>query len=258
MLFRSIAILSFLLWLLIAGDPAHAVKAMIAVLVVSCPCALGLATPVAVMVGTGRAAELGILFKNARALENLHHTHVVVFDKTGTLTTGKPIVRDIVPLNGFGTEEELLALAAGLEGFSEHPYGKAICDQAFRREIVACTATDFKAFPGLGVTAVTEKGKTGAGNSAFMKQLGVDVPEELAAEYASNEKTPIFFAVQGKLAGIITLSDTIREGSADAVAELKEMSIRTVMLTGDNARTAYAVAEQVGIRDVAAEVLPEK
>lgn len=253
-----IAILSFILWLSLAGDLAHAVKAMIAVLVVSCPCALGLATPVAVMVGTGRAAELGILFKNARALENLHLAHVVIFDKTGTLTTGKPVVRDIVPLNDVGTEEDLLALAAGLEGFSEHPYGKAICDQASRREIVPCRAKDFKAFPGLGVSADTERGRIGAGNTSFMKQLGIDVPENLAAEYASCEKTPIFFAVQGKLAGIITLSDTIRDGSADAVAELKEMHIRTVMLTGDNEKTAFAVAEQVGIGDVAAEILPEK
>ena len=254
----GIALLSFILWLFLAGDLAHAIKAMIAVLVISCPCALGLATPVAVMVGTGRAAELGILFKNARALENLHNTHVVVFDKTGTLTLGKPVVRDIVPLNGFCTEEELLALAAGLEDFSEHPYGKAICNLAFRREIVSYPATDFKAFPGLGVTAVTEKCRIGAGNAAFMKQLDVKVPEILVAKYASSEKTPIFFAAQNKLIGIITLSDTIREGSADAVAELKGMNIRTVMLTGDNERTAHAIAKQVGIGDVAAEVLPEK
>lgn len=254
----GIAILSFIGWMIFTGDPAAAVKAMIAVLVISCPCALGLATPVAVMVGTGRAAELGILFKNAQSLENLHRTGVAVFDKTGTLTTGRPAVQEIVPLGDTKDEKELLALAAAMESYSEHPYAKAICKHAAELGLILPEAKDFKAIPGRGITAVQDGTLIGAGNAAFLQEQGIELPETLQTQYTSGGKTPLFFRKADKLAGVITLSDTIRPGAAQAVEELHNMGIHSVMLTGDNARTAETIAAAVGIREVIAEVLPAK
>ncbi len=254
----GISLLSFAGWMLFTGDPAAAVKAMIAVLVISCPCALGLATPVAVMVGTGRAAELGILFKNARALENLHRTGVVVFDKTGTLTMGRPSVQEIVPLGETKDETELLTLAAAMESFSEHPYAKAICNYAEKAGVVLPEAENFKAVPGMGITASLDGCTIGAGNRAFVLEHTGTKPDALLKQYAAGGRTPLFFLKAGRLAGVITLSDTIRPGSAPAVAQLHDMGIHTVMLTGDNGETAETIAAAAGIREVIAEVLPAR
>lgn len=254
----GIALLSFAGWMLLTGDPAAAVKAMIAVLVISCPCALGLATPVAVMVGTGRAAELGILFKNARALENLHMTGVAVFDKTGTLTLGRPAVQEIVPLGDTKDEKDLLSLAAAMESFSEHPYAKAICTYAEKAGITLPEAKHFKAIPGMGITADLGGCAIGAGNAAFVLEHTGSKPEELLKKYATGGRTPLFFLKEGRLAGVITLSDTIRPGSAPAVKKLHDMGIHTIMLTGDNAETAETIAAAAGIREVIAEVLPAR
>jgi len=253
----ALSLLTFLIWLF-QGEIAQAIEAAIAVLVISCPCAIGLATPVAIMVGTGRAAELGILFKNAGSLENLHKVKCIVFDKTGTLTTGMPSVTAILPSDG-ETEDSLLALAAGVEHFSEHPFAKTICRLAAEKKLTRLGAHDFQAIPGMGVKAVSDQGEAvGGGNPAFLNNIGISVPEaeSKAEDLADQGGTPLFFVRGGKLAGIIVLADTVREGAAEALGDLRSRGIHTVMLTGDNRRTAAAIAGMTGIDEVKADVLP--
>ena len=247
----TIAAIAFAIWQLAGKGMEFSLTTAIAVLVISCPCALGLATPVAIMVGTGRGARMGVLFKNAAALENLHHVDTVVLDKTGTLTTGKPAVTDILP----GDEEEftLLMIAAALESKSEHPFAKAILERA--KEIPVAEAEDFETLPGRGVTATVGAVRYYGGNRRLMEELGVTVPayEELAAM----GKTPLYFASEdGLYLGAIAAADVLKQDSAEAVAALRKMGLRVVMLTGDNEKTASAIAAAAGIEYVVADVLP--
>ena len=247
----TIAAIAFVIWQLAGKGMEFSLTTAIAVLVISCPCALGLATPVAIMVGTGRGARMGVLFKNAAALENLHHVDTVVLDKTGTLTTGKPAVTDILP----GDEEEftLLMIAAALESKSEHPFAKAILERA--KEIPVAEAEDFETLPGRGVTATVGAVRYYGGNRRLMEELGVAVPayEELAAM----GKTPLYFASEdGLYLGAIAAADVLKQDSAEAVAALRNMGLRVVMLTGDNEKTASAIAAAAGIEHVVADVLP--
>ena len=247
----TIAAIAFVIWQLAGKGMEFSLTTAIAVLVISCPCALGLATPVAIMVGTGRGARMGVLFKNAAALENLHHVDTVVLDKTGTLTTGKPAVTDILP----GDEEEftLLMIAAALESKSEHPFAKAILERA--KEIPVAEAEDFETLPGRGVTATVGAVRYYGGNRRLMEELGVAVPayEELAAL----GKTPLYFASEdGLYLGAIAAADVLKQDSAEAVAALRNMGLRVVMLTGDNEKTASAIAAAAGIEYVVADVLP--
>ena len=247
----TIAVIAFVIWQLAGKGMEFSLTTAIAVLVISCPCALGLATPVAIMVGTGRGARMGVLFKNAAALENLHHVDTVVLDKTGTLTTGKPAVTDILP----GDEEEftLLMIAAALESKSEHPFAKAILERA--KDIPVAEAEDFETLPGRGVTATVGAVRYYGGNRRLMEELGVTVPayEELAAM----GKTPLYFASEdGLYLGAIAAADVLKQDSAEAVAVLRNMGLRVVMLTGDNEKTASAIAAAAGIEHVVADVLP--
>ena len=247
----TIAAIAFVIWQLAGKGMEFSLTTAIAVLVISCPCALGLATPVAIMVGTGRGARMGVLFKNAAALENLHHVDTVVLDKTGTLTTGKPAVTDILP----GDEEEftLLMIAAALESKSEHPFAKAILERA--KDIPVAEAEDFETLPGRGVTATVGAVRYYGGNRRLMEELGVAVPayEELAAM----GKTPLYFASEdGLYLGAIAAADVLKQDSAEAVAALRNMGLRVVMLTGDNEKTASAIAAAAGIEYVVADVLP--
>ena len=247
----TIAAIAFVIWQLAGKGMEFSLTTAIAVLVISCPCALGLATPVAIMVGTGRGARMGVLFKNAAALENLHHVDTVVLDKTGTLTTGKPAVTDILP----GEEEEftLLMIAAALESKSEHPFAKAILERA--KEIPVAEAEDFETLPGRGVTATVGAVRYYGGNRRLMEEVGVAVPayEELAAM----GKTPLYFASEdGLYLGAIAAADVLKQDSAEAVAALRKMGLRVVMLTGDNEKTACAIAAAAGIEHVVADVLP--
>ena len=259
------AVLTFLVWYFIIPLPADsrfttALINMVAVLVIACPCAMGLATPTAVMVGTGKGAELGILFKNSEALENAGNVRVVVLDKTGTITKGQPMVTDIVTTvdGGRWTEEELLRLAASLEKGSEHPLGEAIWAAATEKGIGLSDLSGFKAEAGHGVEGEVNGHRVAVGNLRMMKarnfplnQLEADV-ERLQAQ----AKTAMLVAVDGEVRGIIAVADTVKEGSRAAIAELRRMGLRVVLLTGDNQKTAEAIARQVGIDEVFAEVLP--
>ena len=252
----AVSLCTFTVWLVIGGGFGHAVEAAIAVLVISCPCAIGLATPVAIMAGTGRAAELGILFKNAEALENLHKVDCVVFDKTGTLTAGTPSVTAILPAEG-ETGDSLLALAAGAEHFSGHPFAKAICKCAEEKKLTGTGAHNFTAVPGKGIHAVADDGTViGGGNQSFLREMNHPGAETAAQIPGDRTGTPLFFIRGDRLAGVIVLEDTVRKGAAEAVLELKKRGIRTIMLTGDNRRTAEAAARQTGVDEVEADVLP--
>ena len=253
----AIAVATFCVWLALAGSVTEAITAGVAVLVISCPCALGLATPVAIMVGTGRGAEMGVLFKSAEALETLRGVDVVVLDKTGTITQGKPAVTDIVPADGM-SEKALLKLAATLEANSEHPLAEAIMDLAGERGIVAREASDFAAVPGKGVTAREGSNVVAAGNARLMAELGVEVDEGELAAFSREGKTALMFAKNGKLMGTIAVADQVKPTSARAIAALCELGVSAVMLTGDNRATAEAIAATVGLGadDVIAEVLP--
>jgi Cu+-exporting ATPase len=245
-------------WLLAGGTAEEALTAGVAVLVISCPCALGLATPVAIMVGTGKGAEYGVLFKSAEALEKLHTVNVVVLDKTGTVTEGKPKVTDIVT-NEEVSLEELLCVAASLEQPSEHPLAEAIVNEARLRGIPLAPAEEFEAVHGRGVRATIQGGNFLAGSQAMLEEAGVP-PEKFAQtadELAKNGKTPLFFAGDGKVLGIIAVADTVKPTSKDAIAGFQSMGIRVVMLTGDNRRTAEAIGRELGVTDVIAEVLPQ-
>lgn len=253
-----LAILTFVVWLAVGASFSAAIGSGIAVLVVSCPCALGLATPVAIMVGTGRAAECGILFKNAQSLENLHKIRVAVFDKTGTLTTGKPSVADVIPADG-ETPETLLSLAAGVEHFSEHPFAKAIRLLAEKQGAAIPEAHSFQAVPGEGVKAFLASGEVAAGgNPRLLRSLGVSDPalEASGGKFSEEGKTPLYFVRGKKVAGLLTLADTLKPEAADAVRAVRALGIQPVMLTGDNARTAGAIAGKCAIEEIAADVLP--
>ena len=253
----AIALVAGVAWL-ISGRPfSFALARAISVLVISCPCALGLATPVAIMVGSGVGAKHGVLFKTASALEQTGKTQIVVLDKTGTLTKGKPQVTDILPASGYDGDS-LLRLAASLESKSEHPLAAAITRRAGESNVETDEAQGFTALPGHGVRAEIN-GKTAiGGNAALIKSKGMlDADMKALGERLADEgKTPLYFAFDGRIAGIIAVADVVKEDSGQAISELKDMGIRTVMLTGDNRRTALSVAKQTGIDEVVSDVLP--
>lgn len=253
----AIALVAGAAWL-ISGRPfSFALARAISVLVISCPCALGLATPVAIMVGSGVGAKHGVLFKTASALERTGKTQIVVLDKTGTLTKGKPQVTDILPASGYDGDS-LLRLAASLESKSEHPLAAAITRRAGESNVETDEAQGFTALPGHGVRAEIN-GKTAiGGNAALIKSKGMlDADMKALGERLADEgKTPLYFAFDGRIAGIIAVADVVKEDSGQAISELKDMGIRTVMLTGDNRRTALSVAKQTGIDEVVSDVLP--
>ena len=258
-----ISAVTFVAWMVLTGSVNEALTSAVAVLVISCPCALGLATPVAIMVGTGKGAEMGILFKSAEALENLRSVGTVVLDKTGTVTRGKPAVTDIVVATRTDgspamSEKALLKLAAALERQSEHPLAEAIMAECETRGIVARMVEDFAAVPGRGVTAREGQNAIAAGNVRLMDELGVTVPAGLAEQFAAEGKTPLFFAKNGELAGTIAVADEVKETSAEAIAALRSLGVDVRMLTGDNRVTAEAIARRVGLtsKQVIADVLP--
>ena len=254
----TIAVITMIVWLLAGESVGFALARGISVLVISCPCALGLATPVAIMVGNGMGAKNGILFKTAVSLEETGKVQIVALDKTGTITNGEPVVTDMVPAEGV-TEESLLALAASLEKRSEHPLAKAILKYVGEQQLTVEDVSEFEALPGNGLTAVRNGVKLAGGNYAFIRTQ-TEVSEDLLKQsevLAEQGKTPMFFAENGRLAGIIAVADTMKEDSRQAVSELRNMGIRVVMLTGDNERTARAIGAQAGVDDVIAGVLPD-
>lgn len=251
----AIAIITAAIWLLLGQEVGFALARGISVLVISCPCALGLATPVAIMVGSGVGAKHGILFKSAAALEQAGRIRIVALDKTGTVTEGHPQVTDVLPLT---EENELLRVACALEQHSEHPLGAAVREYGQERGIASAAVTDFAVLPGNGLTARLEGVTLRGGNRQFVAEYATVTAEteRLADRLAGEGKTPLFFAADDRLLGIIAVADRIKEDSPAAVAELKRMGIRVVMLTGDNARTAAAIGKQVGLDEVIADVLP--
>ena len=260
----TIAIITIIAWLIAGETVGFALARGISVLVISCPCALGLATPVAIMVGNGKGAKSGILFKTAASLEATGRTQIVALDKTGTITCGEPKVTDIVPdetfFEGTGNNAgKLLAIAASVEAKSEHPLAKAIMERAKTDEIAVAEVTDFSAVVGNGLTAILAGKMIKAGNLAFVSKF-VKVSDDMrakAVEFSKEGKTPLFFAADDRLCGIIAVADTIKEDSPEAVRQLKNMGIRVVMLTGDNEQTANAIGKQAGVDEVIAGVLPD-
>ena len=260
----TIAVITIIAWLIAGETVGFALARGISVLVISCPCALGLATPVAIMVGNGKGAKSGILFKTAASLEATGRTQIVALDKTGTITSGEPKVTDIVPdetfFEGTGNNDgKLLAIAASVEAKSEHPLAKAIMERAKTDEIAVAEVTDFSAVVGNGLTATLAGKMIKAGNLAFVSKF-VKVSDDMrakAVEFSKEGKTPLFFAADDRLCGIIAVADTIKEDSPEAVRQLKNMGIRVVMLTGDNEQTANAIGKQAGVDEVIAGVLPD-
>lgn len=260
----TIAIITIIAWLIAGETVGFALARGISVLVISCPCALGLATPVAIMVGNGKGAKSGILFKTAASLEATGRTQIVALDKTGTITSGEPKVTDIVPDETFFEETgnnagALLAIAASVEAKSEHPLAKAIMERAKTDEISVAEVTDFSAVVGNGLTATLAGKMIKAGNLSFVSKF-VKVSDDMrakAVEFSKEGKTPLFFAADDRLCGIIAVADTIKEDSPEAVRQLKNMGIRVVMLTGDNEQTANAIGKQAGVDEVIAGVLPD-
>ena len=254
----TIAVITTIVWLLLGRELGYALARGISVLVISCPCALGLATPVAIMVGNGKGAKNGILFKTAASLEAAGRTQIVALDKTGTITCGEPKVTDILPAEGV-TENELLTLAAALESKSEHPLAKAVLAYTNEQKLNAPEVTDFAALPGNGLAAKMDGVEIFGGNATFI-QTKVSVPaalQDAAASLSAQGKTPLFFGGAGRLLGVIAVADTIKEDSPRAIRELQAMGIRVVMLTGDNQRTADAIGKQAGVDEVIAGVLPD-
>ena len=256
----GVATVTFILWYFWGPAPAltFALLNFVAVLIIACPCALGLATPTAIMVGTGKGAENGVLIRSGEALETAHKIKAIIMDKTGTLTQGKPVVTDIATTSDFG-EEELLLIAASAERGSEHPLGEAIVNAAKEKDITIADATEFNAIPGLGIEANVNGRKVLLGNLKLMqdRQLSLDGLEEKAHQFSNEGKTPMFLGIDDKAAGIVAVADTLKPNSKEAVKELHRLGLEVVMLTGDNRRTAEAIAKQVGIDRVLAEVLPE-
>lgn len=258
----GIAIVTAVVWMAVGEGFEFALSNAISVLVISCPCALGLATPVAIMVGTGKAAEMGILIKSAESLENLHNVDTIVLDKTGTITSGKPAVTDIVPLTAELNGEELLILAASAEMGSEHPLAQAIVDRAKAEKLPLIQAESFEAESGRGIRAKVDGKDILAGNAVFMEENrlldGADAgtASERARALAQEGKTPLIFAQDGKLIGIIAVADTIRESSRAAIKRFAQMGLKVVMLTGDNKVTAEAIRKELNINEAITDVLP--
>ena len=254
-----IAIVSALVWLNFGPDPAvaYAIVSATTVLIIACPCALGLATPMSVMVGVGKAAEAGVLIRNGEALQTASKITAMILDKTGTITLGSPMVTDIIPASDIG-EDEVLRLAASLESGSEHPLALAIMDSARARELSLAKVDGFNAIAGHGVAAKVDGRHLLFGNEKLMNDRDIDCRGylESAQELAREAKTPMFFAVDGSLAAIIAVADPIKEDSLSAIKRLQENGIRVIMLTGDNHATAQAVADKTGIKEFFAEVLP--
>ncbi|MBR5588668.1 MAG: copper-translocating P-type ATPase, partial [Phascolarctobacterium sp.] len=253
----TIAVLAAATWLCLGYSLEFALAIGISVLVISCPCALGLATPTAIMVGTGRGAANGILIKSASALEAAHNIDTVILDKTGTVTEGKPIVTDIIPQSI--TEDELLSLAASVEKLSEHPLAEPIINEAQSRNLELPPASNYRLLPGQGLEAQVNGKLTFAGNAKLMETVGVNTLHfaDVAKELANNGKTPLYFAQGNELLGIIAVADTVKPTSKEAIAQLRKLNIKTIMLTGDNKLTAQAIHRQVGLDEVIAELLPE-
>ncbi len=256
----GIATVTFILWYVWGPAPSltFALLNFVAVLIIACPCALGLATPTAIMVGTGKGAENGVLIRSGEALETAHKIKAIILDKTGTLTQGQPVVTDVVATAGF-SEEELLAVAASAERGSEHPLGEAIVNTAREKNLALTDVTEFNAIPGHGIEARINGQRVLLGNLKLMQEQGLSLGslEEQAIELSNEGKTPMFIGIDGRAAGIIAVADTIKPNSREVVAELHRLGIEVVMLTGDNRRTAEAIARQAGIDRVLAEVLPE-
>ncbi|TXT42061.1 MAG: copA [Spirochaetes bacterium] len=256
----GIAILSAGAWLIGGQGAVFALTIFVAILTIACPCALGLATPTAIMVGTGKGAEMGILIKSGEALETAHKVQAVVLDKTGTITQGRPEITDILPSEGIA-ENELLALAASAEKASEHPLGAAIVEEAKTRNLDLVIPASFEAIPGKGIVCAVGEGEPatlGIGNTKLMESLGVEIAPSLgdAQRLAEEGKTPMFVALGGTLLGIIAVADVVKPTSAEAIARLKAKGIKTIMITGDSRPTAEAIARQVGVDSVLAEILP--
>lgn len=253
----GIAVLAAVVWLVLGASWHFALTIAISVLVISCPCALGLATPTAIMVGTGRGAKSGILIKSATALETAHKIDTVILDKTGTITAGKPVVTDILPIKI--TENELLAFAAGLEKLSEHPLGEAIVAAAEAKQLVLPEAGNYKQIPGQGVTAELSGAECAAGNLKLLEALNVDVSSlmERYDKLAAQGKTPLYFVRAGELLGCIAVADTVKPTSREAIGKLQAMGLRVLMVTGDNQATAEAIRAQVGVDEAVAQVLPQ-
>lgn len=253
----GIAVITAVVWLALGASWHFALTIAISVLVISCPCALGLATPTAIMVGTGRGAKSGILIKSATALETAHKVDTVILDKTGTITSGKPVVTDILPVKV--TENELLAFAAGLEKLSEHPLGEAIVAAAEEKQLALLEACNYKQIPGQGFTAELAGDECAAGNMKLLQALNVDV-SSLMDQYdklASQGKTPLYFVRAGDLLGCIAVADTVKPTSREAIGRLQAMGMRVLMVTGDNRATAEAIRTQVGVDEAVAQVLPQ-
>ncbi|TKJ29584.1 MAG: heavy metal translocating P-type ATPase [Chloroflexi bacterium B3_Chlor] len=257
----AIALVTFAVWYLVGPEPAftHALVNFVAVLIIACPCALGLATPTAIMVGTGKGAENGVLIKGGDSLETARKLEAIILDKTGTLTKGQPVVTDIV-VDGRLTEVELLQLAASAERGSEHPLGEAIVEQAKARALSLAEPRDFRAIAGHGIRAEVEDKDVLLGNLKLMQDEGIalDGLGEEAVRLSNEGKTPMYVTVDGQAAGIIAVADTLKENSKEAVAELHRLGLEVYMLTGDNRRTAEAIGRELGIDQVLAEVLPEE
>lgn len=253
----GIAVLAAVVWLVLGASWHFALTIAISVLVISCPCALGLATPTAIMVGTGRGAKSGILIKSATALETAHKIDTVILDKTGTITAGKPVVTDILPIKI--TENELLAFAAGLEKLSEHPLGEAIVAAAEAKQLVLPEAGNYKQIPGQGVTAELAGAECAAGNLKLLEALNVDVSSlmERYDKLAAQGKTPLYFVRAGEFLGCIAVADTVKPTSREAIGKLQAMGLRVLMVTGDNQATAEAIRAQVGVDEAVAQVLPQ-
>ncbi|WP_114945055.1 heavy metal translocating P-type ATPase [Microvirga calopogonii] len=254
------AALTFLVWLLLGPDPAltFALVNAVAVLIIACPCAMGLATPTSIMVGTGRAAELGVLFRQGEALQSLKEVGVVALDKTGTLTQGRPELTDFVTAPGF-SETEALGLVAAVESRSEHPIAQAIVAAAERRGLALSPTDSFEAVPGFGVSALVEGRKVDVGADRFMAKLGLTVSgfADIAARLGDEGKSPLYAAIDGRLAAILAVADPIKPSTPEAIAALHALGLQVAMITGDNRRTAEAIARRIGIDEVVAEVLPD-
>lgn len=254
-----VAVLTFAVWLVAGPSPVYALVNAVAVLIIACPCALGLATPMSIMVATGRGAQAGVLIKNAEALERMEKVDTIVVDKTGTLTEGKPRLTAVLATSELG-EPRLLALVASLERASEHPLAQAIVDGARERAIALCEPSSFESITGRGVVGEIDGASVLVGNQRLLAERGVDLPGDLeaqAAEHRARGRTVMLAAVDNRAAGLIVVADPIKASTADALAELRSYGLRLVMLTGDNEATARAVADELGIHEVHADVLPE-